>query len=445
MSVSISASSYVCNESTPVIAVKITPGSLDPMSARRPFHLAMLLDTSGSMAGERITALCRTLHLLVDSLREHDVLTLITYHSIAHVRANCTEITSESRPQLHTIIDAVRAEGGTNMEAAISELLVMGTDASKPAIDAVFILTDGHINSGMTSSSGLLRLLQNQINRGIPINTLGYGSDHNSRLLRDMALRSHGTYTFADANEVLPAIIGDIMGGLESEIGRCTKLTIPEGWTCIELQTSGEIGTLIAEKTQWLVMTGAGPLPHELKLTWTSATGDQTATCAVDSSIPMLEVVEQYERCCVAKVFSDITEDIEAFRISEAKAKLQTLAAKLATSPAKDTTFVIRLQAQVDDMIESLKPMDLPAAVAGRPPGLARTNSFGPDFFGLGGVPSVAPVVSRLASNTTVLGNQRGISYGGRGGGISPALFSSPSQRSASDRMTQAYQEHEHA
>lgn len=463
MAVSLSVSSFPFLSSVdvatkPVVAVKISPSSAPGGSARRPFHLALLLDVSGSMDGDRIQALRRTMNLLVDALRDADVLTLITYNSAASVRADCVAISSESRVTLHTTIDSLIADGGTNMEAAIGALLVLAADPAKPNVDAVFILTDGHINAGMTSSAGLLRLLQNQMNQGVPINTLGYGADHNSRLLRDMALRSHGTYTFADAGEVLPAIIGDIMGGLEAEVGRQAKLTVPVGWSCLELQTlvNNEycIGTLIADKPQWIVLEGEAGESYipPLTLHWVDGDRkDQTVSAAIDSSIPMLEVVEQRERCRVAAVFAAVTEDLEAYRIDEARAKMEELKKELDASPAKDTTFVIRLQAQVEDMIQSLRLDETPPApmTPARRGGLWPVHEPGP-------APSLGPVVSRLASNTTVLVNQRGIMSSGNtvigptpstmGAPIRPpvlhaALFSSPSQRSASNRMTHAYTE----
>lgn len=466
MSVSLYASSFpllsnVDSTTKPLVAVKINPTAPAAVNtSRRPYHLALLLDVSGSMDGDRIQALRRTLHLLVDALCEADVLTLITYNSAASIRANCVAITPESRTTLHTTINNLIADGGTNMEAAIGALLVLAADPAKPNVDAVFILTDGHINAGMTSSAGLLRLLQIQMNQGVPINTLGYGADHNSRLLRDMAMRSHGTYTFADAGEVLPAIIGDIMGGLESEIGRQAKLTIPPGWTSLELQTlvNNEycIGTLIADKPQWIVLEGEMGETHmpPLILTWMDGERNVvTVRATIDTSIPMLEVVEQRERCRVAAVFAAVTEDLEAYRYDEARAKLNALKLELDASPAKDTIFVIRLQAQVEDMIQSLRAeVTSPAAST---PTRRGAGVFWP-VHEPGPAPSIAPVISRLASNTTVLVNQRGIMSSAGSTAVTStitsvidmperhpilhtALFSSPSQRSASNRMTFAY------
>jgi uncharacterized protein YegL len=440
--ISISASSYplfssIDASTKPIVAVKITPATIvSNAMPRHPFHLTMLLDVSGSMDGERIDAVRRTLHLLVDAMSENDILTLITYNHEAKVCADSISINQDSRVSLHSTIDDLNADGGTNMEAAINKFLTIATNTEKPAIDAVFILTDGHINAGLSSSAGLLRLLQNQMNQGIQINTLGYGAEHNSHLLRDMALRGHGSYTFADVAEVLPAIIGDIIAGLKEEVGRQAKLVIPEGWTCLELQTLNAgaycIGTLIAEKPQWVVLEGppgATSIPS-LECIWLDSKdrSEKSATFSVDTSISMLEIMEQRERCRVANVFAAVTEDIEALRLDDARTKLNQLSRDLSTSLAKDTPFVIRLQAQVDDMIESLKHTMMPPAVPGGG-GLQRS----PAGIGLG--PLITPVLSRLASGTVVLGNQRGIMSGSAG----VPIFSSPSQQHTSSRLTNAY------
>lgn len=427
----------------PILAVKICPSACGAAAPRRHFHLALLLDVSGSMHGERIDALRRTLHLLVDALCDNDVLTLITYNSTANRPADCVILSSETRETLHRTIDSLVAEGGTNMEEAISLLMTTATP-----VDAVFILTDGLINRGMSSSAGLIRLLQNQMNKGVPINTLGYGADHNSRLLRDMALRSNGSYTYADAAEVLPSIIGDIMGGLEAEVGRQGKLMIPAGcgWKCLEIGTGAgaaeagvNVGTLIADKCQWVVLEGdADATAPTITFTWMNGANEaQMFEIEVNPhAIPALEILEQRERCRVASVFANVMDDIENYKFDIARSKLNDLTRQLNESPAKDTLFVIRLQAQVDDMLDSLKSVSHPAPVGGGGGGrLVRS----PSFPGLATAPSVAPMISRLASNTTVLGNQRGIMSAWGAPNSSPVLFSSPTQQTASHRLVSAY------
>lgn len=447
MSVTISASSN--NYSTDrVIAVKILP-TADASVSRRSFHLALLLDSSGSMDCGGLAAVIRTLHLLIDALTDGDVLTLIGYQSTAYMVANSTVISDESRVALHTAADGLKANGGTNLEDA---LCMLGTVKN---VDSVFIMTDGHVNQGITSASGLLRILGSSVATGTPVNTLGYGSEHNSRLLRDMAVRSCGSYTFADADELLPAIIGDITGGLANEIGRNGVLTIPDGWRCDELgwtagSTTYSVGTLIADKEQWVVLRGpaTAEIPT-LNFKYTCGTAIHEIVCMIDSSISKDVIAEQMCRTRVASVFAGVTDHLEGGRRAEALAALEALGVELDASDAKDRVFVIRLRAQVDEMIE---------AIRGREHQLGRLSPLNsppssPRLFGaISNMPDLTPVLSRMASNTAALGLQRGFVSGLQRGSASAApsidpsalgglqhTFSSPAQRRVTQRMTAGF------
>ena len=416
MSVSV-ASSFL--PSTNVLAIKILPSVTT--GVRRPFHLALTIDTSGSMDGPRIQAVKRTLHLLIDAMADDDVLSLISYSHESQIDANATVLSEVTRPVLHEIVNRLEANGGTNMESAF---VALGSVAS-PAIDAVFLLTDGQINQGISVSSGLQRILGSILAPGTPVNTLGFGADHNIRLLRDMAMRSRGSYTYADADEMLPAIIGDIMGGLATETGRNGVLTIPAGWRCLELgceanDTQYVVGTLIAEKEQWIVLEGpedasASGSPT-FQFQWSCGAATHVEIHTTGDTIPAIVVAEQRDRVHVAGVFSRVTDMLENNQTAEAKTALTELGNYLDSSTAKGRPFVIRLHAQVDEMLDMISSYP----VLGPPP-LMR---------GFGGTvpepPLLAPALSRMASNTAALGVQRG--FFTNGAGAIEGSYSSPTQ-----------------
>jgi hypothetical protein len=441
------------DDTQPMLAIKITPPSILDGSIRRKFHLVLLLDVSGSMADERIDAVKRTLHLLIDALRDDDKLSIITYNYTAKRVAEAVDIDVDGRRLLHAAVDGLCAEGGTNLESAL--VCLRSLNISNRA-DAVFILTDGHINQGLSSASALTRLVCAAVAPGTPVNTLGYGAEHNARLLRDMAMRSRGSYTFADAAEMIPAIIGDIVGGLETEQGRNAQLMIPAGWSCMEISTSDEIaasyniGTLIADKPQWVVLTGPAGITTYPEFTFRYEDGTGTHTVVYDPNVTTVVDVcaaEQWCRVRVAAVFVSVAEMLEAHRMDDANAALLALASELEASSAKDRTFVIGLRAQVDESLETIRNMNLHAHA----------------HFTLSHNPvTLSSVVSRFHSNTAALGVQRGfftslMPTASRNPSVAPAApaspstppssqplevthsFSSPSQRNATTRMTEHY------
>ena len=441
----------------PVVAIKIMPSAASG-AARRAFHLVLVIDTSGSMDGPRITAVKRTLNLLVDAMSVDDIITLIEYSSDASIIADTVSISAESRLTLHGTIDTIRAEGGTNMESAFLKLREVSV---KSTIDSVFVMTDGQINQGCTSSTGLTRILSASVPSGTPINTLGYGHDHNIRLLRDIGVRSRGTYTYADSDELIPAIIGDIMGGLAAEVGRNAQITIPAGWKCMELGSAEndatyQIGTLIAEKPQWIVLTGPAkrdiPVLPTFTLNWLVGGIEHTESCVVgtDMRLSAIDATEQELRARIAVAFGKVSELLEAASYVEAKTLLEALAAVMDGSIAKDRTLVIQMRAQIDDMLDTVNGytnytayhtgLGHPDVVWGSPPmpgsPIQRQMAVSSSYGGIPPPLALAPVLSRLASNTATLGMQRGIMSGGNALG---PTFSSPAQRQVSSGLTQQY------
>ena len=408
----------------PLLAVRIVPAAAvaGVGAARRPFHLALLIDVSGSMEGERIAAVRTTLQLLVEALHDDDVLTLISYQSSANVLAQGAVVTETSRSGLVAAVNGLTANGGTNLEAAIhalheithpnATLACEGVVAPAP-VDAVFLLTDGFINQGLTSSSALLTLLTAAVPSGTPIHTLGYGAEHNARMLRDMSMRTRASYTYADASELLPSIVGDILAGLATEVGRCGRLSMEgAGWTCLELGATAagyDVGTLIDGKDQWIVLEGpeGATSPPTLVFSWketATAPLSNTVVTIDPDSMTTVQVAEQVARVRVAAALSAATDALEAGSVAPAVSALEALRAELQASSAAGTLFVVQLLAQVEEMLETLRH----AATA--PPTLHRVRGLGGAAVGGGcaTAPSLAPIVTRMASNTVALSCQRG-------------------------------------
>lgn len=412
----------------PVLAVRICPRPLDSSLPRTSKHLALLLDTSGSMEGERLDTVKRTIHLLIDALPVGDSLSILQYDSTSSfvLRSSCL---GTDRLAVHSAVSGLAASGGTNLENGI---LLLKELLQESAVDSVFLLTDGHINEGLHSGNALLRILgtrsQNERNNLPPLNTLGFGSDYNIKTLQTLSIATRGSHTFADAAERIPDIIGDIVGGLASEVGNNGTLQIPEGWRCLELGstesaegiTSYKVGTLIAEKDQWVVLEGPlgirpENIPASLTFTYYVSSVPQSHTIPIDDRITQEEVSEQICRSLVAATYGKVTDLMEKGKYEEAKVALHALNASLTSSLASRRPFVIRLLAQVDEMLEELQQ---------------------PTFRLHAGV---AP---RMASNMVALGVQRGVVSRIHTDDPQESTyddFRSPTQRSASANMTAHY------
>ena len=407
-----------------IVAVKILASQAS--RATKHFHIALLLDTSGSMEETGLPAVMLTLHRLLDTMEDNNYITIITYCDGSKIVAQETILNKDNRDQLHQVVSAFTADGHTNLESALHALSRVVEVCSVP-IDSVFLLTDGHVNSGMTNAELLVALAQESVMKGTPMNTLGFGSNHNATMLRNIALKTRGSYTYADTIEMIPAMIGDIVGGLVDMVGYNSRIHAPVGFKCLELNSTEEpahecfMGNLVAEKPMWALFTPPEgwtlEVPYEEKtLAFSYDTSEKHGSFGpqggylevihIESEAHNpLEIVEQYERLQVAASFRRVSAHLEARRVSQAVTELTALQQHLESSPARATTFVHRLGINVTEMITQVNQS--------------------PSW-------SMDSMATRLISNTTTLDTQQGFISRVDSSADDPnesSVFSTPRQR----------------
>lgn len=390
----------------------------------RHVHIGLVLDSSGSMEGERMDSLKRTLDVLIKRLAIGDKISVVSFSNTSVIVLSGITITEENRATALSEVARLRAEGGTNLECGIAALGGLMGSTGRP--DAVVILTDGHINEGISSAGGLCSLLNSYMHL-IPVYTLGYGIDHNGTLLRQISTRTQGTYTFIDTEIMLPASIGELMGALMNEVAKNAALVYPETWTCEEPepQTAGryEIGSLIRDKPHWVVFSlPPGAVETEFALTYTVDGSVRTEQIPlVDAGLDPIEIEEQLLRCHAGKALNAVATALQNFNLTEAKRLLDEALAFIAASSASAKPLAIRMKAQLDEMKETV---DAAAATS-------RRGRVAHD------------VLSPLLLRTTNLGAnyslQRGPSGGGAHGRGPVSLFATPALEEEATAMSAHY------
>ena len=421
-----------------VLAVRLLPLPLPlpsaaatavPVAAK---HIGLLFDTSGSMAGQRLSSLQKTTELLIAAKPASYALTLVTFHSRSDV---LVEFETASAPLLAAVA-ALRADGGTNLQEGILSLQAVQT---RHPMDAVLLLTDGDVTSGVSSVRGIVTLLESALPAKPPVHTIGIGESCNRELLAGIARLTRSTYMYADAAETLPAVVGDVLAGVEAEVGRAAALHFPEGVECLEPGSSSgpsssgpsgglyTIGTLIADKEQWVlfrttVTTATTTNPMTLRYT-RGSDASQEIPVPIEPTLSSKAVACQLARVECAKGFADIQERMMTGR--ETVGIATALLAFLNASIAKDEPMVIVLKAQVSELIDQLAPSVVFGATRAAPPPEA--------------------LLSRLASNTSALSNQRGFvsRMASDVTGDATHSFSSPHQQAVQRSLTNSYSQGE--
>ncbi|MFZ1028428.1 MAG: VWA domain-containing protein [Limnoraphis robusta] len=164
-------------------------------SPRRPLNLSLVIDRSGSMAGQSLRYAIKAAQQLVESLTADDIVSVVIYDD--QPETILTPQTVEDKAAICKQIGRIRAGGCTNLSGG----WLMGCDCVKSRqtsdrLNRVLLLTDGQANMGITDPKVLTKTAQNQAETGIITTTLGFGSYFNEDLLISIADAAGGNFYF---------------------------------------------------------------------------------------------------------------------------------------------------------------------------------------------------------------------------------------------------------
>ncbi len=186
-----------------------TPGIFDP-DRMPPLNLVLVIDRSGSMSGDRIANVKKSLLAFVERLRPSDLVTIVGFSDEARVVLEPCGKTKQK--EIRNAIEQIEANGSTNLHDG----LMLGYKMAEQNFDPdrsnrVILLTDGIANVGTTNPKTIAEESKAFNNKAITLSTIGLGHDLNQDLLRDLADAGHGLIHFvADAADIEKTFIKEL-------------------------------------------------------------------------------------------------------------------------------------------------------------------------------------------------------------------------------------------
>lgn len=176
----------------------VISGEPDPAkNDRRPVNLALVLDRSGSMTGEKIAHAKDAAKRVVDRLADGDIVSIVTYESTVSVLTPAVEINDATRTMVHSMIDTIQADGSTALFAGVSKGAAEVRKSLSPRrVNRVILLSDGLANVGPQSPAELAKLGSSLGGEGITVTTVGLGNGYNEDLMTQLAYNSDGSHSF---------------------------------------------------------------------------------------------------------------------------------------------------------------------------------------------------------------------------------------------------------
>lgn len=160
---------------------------------RAPMAVSLVVDTSGSMAGDKIQNARMAAASLLESLSDGDIVSIYGFSNQVVEHAPPTVMGPTTRAALMQRVAQLYAAGGTNLyggvQAAISRM--SQAPATHP-IRRVFLISDGHANVGPADTASLSNLAAGATEFGTQITAIGVGLSYDQQTLSAMVVRSSG-------------------------------------------------------------------------------------------------------------------------------------------------------------------------------------------------------------------------------------------------------------
>lgn len=165
--------------------------------------VVLVLDTSGSMAGAKLTQAKWSLDYILNSLNPNDRFSLITFNSTVN-RFSAGLAPAAQSEDARRFVSGLRAEGGTNIDGALREAL-QGLDAARPTV--LIFLTDGLPTVGVTDANRIIENVRQSAPRSVRLFAFGVGYDVNTILLDSLAANQRGASAYVKPEENLEEVV----------------------------------------------------------------------------------------------------------------------------------------------------------------------------------------------------------------------------------------------
>lgn len=312
----------------------VTADPADVARERAPLSLVVVLDTSGSMSGEKIEQAKSSVISLIHDMRDDDEIALVRYSHSSDLVQPLARVGSV-RASLIGKVREIQADGGTNIPPALAHGLRSLEEAGRGRVRRVVLVSDGLDNTRAVAEA----TARESSEKGVTISSLGIGLDFDEGYMSAVARAGHGNFAFVKDGAALATFLRrELKETATTTIDRASvRISLPagvrfvraigadarpvEGGTALELS----MGSLFAGDTRRVVVELSASVNEagELRAIGGSASWTRVGGGSEEASIKTLSLEATRDERAVLEgrdgaVFANATSALASLRQIEA-------------------------------------------------------------------------------------------------------------------------------
>jgi Ca-activated chloride channel homolog len=275
------------------LMARLTSGPAPDHQKRRPLNLSLVIDRSGSMAGDKISFTRQAAQFLVQNLGSKDRLSIVLYNEQVETLVSPDLVIHKDA--ISHRLNQIKASGMTNLSGGwLQGCTHVEQNLHDEYLNRVILMSDGLANRGITNPAQLVEMARQKREAKISTTTMGLGADFNEDLMMAMADAGGGAFYFIESPEVAPLIFQEELRGLLSVVGQNLVVSI---------EPSQHI-THVSQLNAYNMHTDG----HRVSFSLGDVFGDEIKTLLLELSIPGLKEAGQQE---IAKLIFEFDEILE--------------------------------------------------------------------------------------------------------------------------------------
>ncbi|MBS2016948.1 MAG: VWA domain-containing protein [Deltaproteobacteria bacterium] len=196
--------------------------------AAPPMNLALVIDRSGSMKGDRIANAMNAAVSAIERLRDGDSVTVVAFDTVAKVVVPPTRVSAASRGQMENAVRSIRLGGDTCISCGMQEAMqqLAQTSLTGDRVNRMILLSDGATNAGIKDMPGLRAMANRMSGKGVSISTIGVDVDFDEKVMAALANEGNGRHYFVANASGLPAVFSQEFDDLLASVAKDAELSI---------------------------------------------------------------------------------------------------------------------------------------------------------------------------------------------------------------------------